>query len=139
MNMSDNFELEKIKVAVIGLGYVGLPLAVELGKQVPVKGFDVSEVRILELIDCFDRTLEVDERDFAKASHLSFTANSDDISDCNFYIVTVPTPINSSNNPDLSYLEDASSMVGAYLETGDVVVYESTVYGLYGRNMCSDP
>ena len=84
MNMSEEFDLEKIKVAVIGLGYVGLPLAVELGKQVPVRGFDVSEVRILELMNWFDRTLEVDKQDFAKASYLSFTANSDDISDCNF-------------------------------------------------------
>ncbi len=120
--------LDDIKLAVIGLGYVGLPLAVEFGKQRPVLGFDVNEQRIRELRAGHDHTLEVDGTELAAARLLSFSNNADDLEQANVYIVTVPTPIDKFKQPDLSPLLRASATIGKYLRAGDIVIYESTVY-----------
>lgn len=123
-------------IAVIGLGYVGLPLAVEFAKHVPTKGFDINQKRIDELNSGVDNTLEV-ENDYLKSvlstdksadKGLFCTNNIDDIASCNYYIVTVPTPVDKYNRPDLTPLYKASETVGKVLKKGDVVVYESTVY-----------
>ncbi|GAA0475290.1 Vi polysaccharide biosynthesis UDP-N-acetylglucosamine C-6 dehydrogenase TviB [Parasphingorhabdus litoris] len=116
------------KIAVIGLGYVGLPLAVEFGKKFPTVGFDIDTDRISELQTGYDATLEVEETDLKTSSKLGFAADASDIADCNVYIVTVPTPIDRHKNPDLSPLMGASQAVGACLSKNDVVIYESTVY-----------
>ncbi|MCO4293644.1 nucleotide sugar dehydrogenase [Solitalea sp. MAHUQ-68] len=118
----------KDKIAVIGLGYVGLPLAVEFGKKYPTVGFDISEWRIKELIDGFDRTLEVDSKELKELDQLQFASKIDQISQCNIFIVTVPTPIDHFKNPDLGPLLKASEMIGSVLKKGDIVIYESTVY-----------
>jgi len=116
------------RVAIIGLGYVGLPLAVEFGKIYPTVGFDINTRRIEELGKGFDRTLEIEAHEFAPAVHLHFTADSNRLRDCNTFIVTVPTPIDSFNRPDITLLKKASATVGGALKAGDIVVYESTVY-----------
>jgi len=120
--------LEAAKIAVIGLGYVGLPLAVEFGKKRSVVGFDINGDRIKELQSGVDNTLEVDGPELASAKHLSFTSNPEDIVDCNVYIVTVPTPIDRHKRPNLTPLVKASQSVGKLLKKGDIVIYESTVY-----------
>ncbi len=120
--------LENKKLAIIGLGYVGLPLAVEFGKKFDTVGFDINEERIKELKEGYDRTLEVDSENLKSAKKLSFTTNIDDIKDANIYIVTVPTPIDSFKRPDLTPLIKASETVGKVLKKGDIVIYESTVY-----------
>ena len=116
------------KIGIIGLGYVGLPLAVEFGKQYSVVGFDVKQQRIDELCLGRDRTLEVSKEDLAAATQLSFTSSPDELSECTVYIVTVPTPVDQYKRPDLTPLLRASETVGAVLKRGDLVVYESTVY-----------
>lgn len=121
-------ELSELKIAIIGLGYVGLPLAVEFGKQVPVVGFDIHQERIDELKSGKDHTLEVSPEELAQATRLRYSANLEDLKDCNFYIVTVPTPIDQFKQPDLTPLIKASRSIGQVLSKGDVVVYESTVY-----------
>ena len=121
-------KLENLKIAIIGLGYVGLPLAVEFGKKVPVIGFDIYQKRIDELKSGQDHTLEVSPEELKQATHLSYSANLDDLSSCNFFIVTVPTPIDEFKQPDLTPLIKASTSIGKVLKKGDVVVYESTVY-----------
>ena len=115
-------------IAIIGLGYVGLPLAVELGKKRGVIGFDIHETRIKELREAYDRTQEVSPEELLEAAHLSFTSNLDDIASAQIFIITVPTPIDRFKNPDLSPLLKASEMVGSVLKAGDIVIYESTVY-----------
>lgn len=120
--------LDKIKIAVIGLGYVGLPLAVEFGKKRDVTGFDINQARIAELQSGKDSTLEVEPEELAEAAQLSFSSNLDDLRDCNVYIVTVPTPIDRHKQPDLTPLRKASETVGSVLSKGDIVIYESTVY-----------
>jgi len=120
--------LETVKVAVIGLGYVGLPLAVEFGKRREVVAFDINTNRIAELRSGHDRTLEVLSDELAEAQRLNFTSEPKDLSGCNTYIVTVPTPIDSHNRPDLTPLLKASETVGRVLKRGDLVIYESTVY-----------
>ena len=117
-----------LKIAVIGLGYVGLPLAVEFGKKVPVVGFDIYQKRIDELKSGQDHTLEVSPEELKQANQLSYSANLDDLKSCNFFIVTVPTPIDEFKQPDLTPLVKASTSIGQVLKKGDVVVYESTVY-----------
>lgn len=117
-----------LKIAVIGLGYVGLPLAVEFGKKVPVIGFDIYQKRIDELKSGQDHTLEVSPEELKQANQLSYSANLEDLKSCNFFIVTVPTPIDEFKQPDLTPLVKASSSIGQVLKKGDVVVYESTVY-----------
>ena len=121
-------ELSEIKLAVIGLGYVGLPLAVEFGKQFEVLGFDISADRVKELSDGVDSTLECSRSELAEATLLGFTGDSDALKSCNVYIVTVPTPINKNKTPDLSPLLNASRMLGQVINAGDLVIYESTVY-----------
>lgn len=116
------------KIAVIGLGYVGIPLAVEFGKKYPTVGFDINPERIEELEKGFDRTLEMTEEDLQSATQLSYTMSLEDVKDCNIYIITVPTPINSKNLPDLTPLQKSSEAIGSVLSKGDIVIYESTVY-----------
>lgn len=120
--------LETAKIAVIGLGYVGLPLAVEFGKYRPVVGFDINNRRIEALGDGHDSTLEVADDELASARQLSFSTRLEDIEECNIYIVTVPTPIDEYKRPDLTPLIKASETIGKVLKRGDVVIYESTVY-----------
>ena len=120
--------IDDIKIAVIGLGYVGLPLAVEFGKVRGVVGFDVNQSRLNELRAGVDSTKETNREELAAAKNLTFTSNASDLAGCNFYIVTVPTPVNVDKIPDLSMLASASTLVGGVLKKGDVVVYESTVY-----------
>jgi UDP-N-acetyl-D-galactosamine dehydrogenase len=121
-------EIKDTKIAVIGLGYVGLPLAVEFGKHFDTRGFDINESRIDELKSGHDVTLEVGKEEFAAAKRFSCTANLTDLEDCNVYIVTVPTPIDTAKRPDLSALHSASRFVGQVLSAGNVVIYKSTVY-----------
>jgi len=120
--------LSSARVAVIGLGYVGLPLAVEFGKHRSVVGFDINPNRISALQAGRDATLEVDEVELRNARHLTFTTNIEDLRCCNTFIITVPTPIDEHKRPDLTPLIRASQTVGQVLKRGDVVVYESTVY-----------
>ena len=116
------------KIAVIGLGYVGLPLAVEFGKTRPVIGFDINQTRIDALRDGRDSTLEVSEDELRESVHLSFTPDPADLAEANIYIVTVPTPIDAHKRPDLTPLIKASETLGKVLKRGDIVIYESTVY-----------
>ena len=115
-------------IAVIGLGYVGLPLAVEFGKQRKVVGFDINTTRIAELRAGEDNTLEVSAEELAAATHLSFTDKIAELADCTIFIVTVPTPIDAYKRPDLTPLIKASETIGKVLKRGDIVIYESTVY-----------
>ena len=119
-------DLKSYKIGVIGLGYVGLPLAVEFGKKIPTVGFDINQERVDELSSGKDRTLEVSSEDLQAANHLSYTADLAQLKQCNFFIVTVPTPIDDVNRPDLTPLQKASNTVGQVLKKGDIVVYEST-------------
>ncbi|HQI82919.1 MAG TPA: nucleotide sugar dehydrogenase, partial [Deltaproteobacteria bacterium] len=116
------------RIAVIGLGYVGLPLAVEFGKHYPTTGFDIQSKRIEDLRNHLDRTLEVSGEELRAAHLLTYTTDVDDLKPCNTYIVTVPTPIDTYNRPDISLLLKASETVGRVIGKGDIVVYESTVY-----------
>ncbi|MEX3011478.1 Vi polysaccharide biosynthesis UDP-N-acetylglucosamine C-6 dehydrogenase TviB [Hoeflea sp. TYP-13] len=125
-----------LKIAVIGLGYVGLPLAVEFGKIRPVVGFDINEARIDELRRQRDSTREVTPEELAEAYHLTFTSQSADIADCCIYIITVPTPIDAHKRPDLQLLIKASETVGPMLKPGDIVIYESTVYPGATEEVC---
>lgn len=124
----NKISLETTKLAVIGLGYVGLPLAVEFGKTRSVVGFDINTKRIEALRAGHDATLEVDDEELASAAQLSFSSDLADIADCNVYIVTVPTPIDAHKRPDLTPLIKASEAIGSVLKRGDIVIYESTVY-----------
>jgi len=124
------------KIALIGLGYVGLPLAVEFGKKIDTIGFDINESRIQELKQGNDSTLEVESEELKQAVQLSYTININDIKDCNIYIVTVPTPIDEYNNPDLTPLIKSSETVGLLLNKGDIVIYESTVYPGATEEVC---
>ena len=115
-------------IAVIGLGYVGLPLAVAFGKKYPTMGFDINTSRIDELKSYHDRTREMNPEELKCAPHLSYTCNFEDLRQCNTYIITVPTPIDHYNRPDLTLLKKASETVGSVISKGDIVIYESTVY-----------
>ncbi len=128
--------LENIKIGMIGLGYVGLPLAVEFGRKYPTVGFDINQHRIDELRTGKDHTLEVDEEELAQARLLTYSAQLQDLADCNVYIVTVPTPINEHKQPDLTPLEKASQTLGKVIKNGDIVVYESTVYPGATEEVC---
>ena len=119
---------EELLIAVIGLGYVGLPLAVEFGKKREVIGFDINKERIEQLKNYDDTTLEVTNQEIKEASNLSFSSSTKDIADCNCYIVTVPTPINEDKTPDLGPIHNATQMIANVLKKGDLVIYESTVY-----------
>ena len=121
-------KIEDFTIGVIGLGYVGLPLAVEFGKKFETVGFDISQSRIDELRRGHDRTLEVYDEDLKKAEKLAYTTDISDLKKCNIYIVTVPTPIDKNKRPDLTPLIKASESVGKVLSKADIVIYESTVY-----------
>jgi len=122
------FDIDKLHIGVIGLGYVGLPLAVEFGRRYPTVGFDIKPGRIAELERGRDSTLEVSSGELAAATRLRYTSDIAGLRDCNFYIVTVPTPISDNKRPLLTPLRGASETIGEVLGKGDVVVYESTVY-----------
>lgn len=129
-------KLSEVSIAVVGLGYVGLPLAVEFGKSRSVIGFDINEKRVGELKSGYDSTLEVDREALNQATGLSFESDVEKLRDANFYIVTVPTPIDENNTPDLSPLESASTMLARLIQKGDIVVYESTVYPGATEEIC---
>jgi len=120
--------LENVKLAIVGLGYVGLPLAVEFGKKRSVVGFDINATRIAELRAGLDHTLEVDADELKQAHYLNYTTDIEDLRTCNVFIVTVPTPIDDHKQPDLTPLIKASETIGKVLKKGDIVIYESTVY-----------
>ncbi len=124
------------KIAIIGLGYVGLPLAVEFGKIRKVIGFDINSSRVTELAKGFDKTRECSKSQILEARYLSFSNKVDDISDAEIFIVTVPTPITKTKRPDLKPLVTASETVGAVLKFGDIVIYESTVYPGVTEDIC---
>jgi len=128
--------LENTKIAIVGLGYVGLPLAVEFGKRYDTLGFDINATRVEELRAGTDVTLEVDSDELSAAVRLRFSATLDDIRGCHVYIVTVPTPIDSAKRPDLTPLIKASEALGKVIKAGDVVVYESTVYPGCTEEVC---
>lgn len=127
---------EHKKIAIIGLGYVGLPLAVEFGKARATLGFDINASRIEELKQGKDNTLEVLEEDLARATHLEFSFDVDDLNDCRIFIVTVPTPIDDVNRPDLTPIIKASETVAKSLKEGDIVIYESTVFPGCTEEVC---
>ena len=121
---------------MIGLGYVGLPIATAFAKYFPVVGFDVDEARVSELIDGYDRTGELSTEVLNALTQLTLSSNPNDIAQCDFYIVTVPTPVDESNQPDFSPLIRASNTVGQFLEADDIVVFESTVYPGATEEIC---
>ena len=123
-----SFDINKLRIGIVGLGYVGLPLAVEFGKKYPTIGFDINTDRVAELEGGSDSTLECSSEELAEATQLEFTSSETELAGCNFYIVTVPTPIGGGNRPLLTPLKAASKTIGSILKKGDVVVYESTVY-----------
>jgi len=131
MNLNNNK-----KIAIIGLGYVGLPLAIEFGKQRPVLGFDINTTRISELQSGQDHTLEASPEELKAAGELSFSSSSADLKTCQVFIITVPTPVDKANRPDLTPLVKASETVGKALKIGDVVIYESTVYPGATEEVC---
>jgi UDP-N-acetyl-D-glucosamine/UDP-N-acetyl-D-galactosamine dehydrogenase len=122
--------MKKHKIGILGLGYVGLPLAVEFSSKYNVVGYDIDNKRINELNASIDKTFEVDSQLLKNAlnSSLEITSKTTMLKDCNIYIITVPTPIDSKKNPDLSYLKNASKLVGSLIDNNDIVIYESTVY-----------
>ena len=124
------------KIALIGLGYVGLPLAVEFGKKRTVVGFDINQSRINDLKNGNDLTLETTDQELKDAVHLTYTTNLEDVKDCTVFIVTVPTPIDKHKRPDLAPLEKASESIGSILKNGDIVIYESTVYPGATEEIC---
>ena len=129
-------DVDDIKIAVIGLGYVGLPLAVEFGKHHSVVGFDINTNRIADLTSGTDHTLEVNDEELSQALHLSFSSDIAELKECNFFIVTVPTPIDEYKQPDLTPLIKASEAIGSMLKKDDIVVYESTVYPGATEEVC---
>lgn len=129
-------DLNNTKIGVIGLGYVGLPLAVELGKKYQTLGFDINQDRVTELLSGTDSTLEVSADELKEAPLLSYSHTVEDLKSCNIYIVTVPTPIDDNNAPDLTPLQKASEMLGEFVAKGDVVIYESTVYPGATEEVC---
>ncbi len=129
-------KLNTLNIGIIGLGYVGLPLAVEFGKKYPTLGFDINLDRVQELKNGIDSTLECSAVELASAVHLKYTDSLKDIKGCNFYVVTVPTPITDENTPDLTPLKKASEAVAEVIGKGDVVVFESTVYPGATEEVC---
>jgi UDP-N-acetyl-D-galactosamine dehydrogenase len=128
--------MDNTRIGIVGLGYVGLPLAVEFGKHFPTFGYDINQARVKELQSGKDGTLEVSEEDLKSPKDLTFTANLADIAQCNVYIVTVPTPVDNAKKPDLSPLISASRALGKVLKKGDIVIYESTVYPGATEEVC---
>lgn len=135
-NILQKIEKEEIKIAVIGLGYVGLPLANEFGKKFTTLGFDVNSHRVDELKQGIDNTQELSAEQLVKAHLLKYTTNAKDLTDIDIFIITVPTPIDSANQPDLTYLHKSSDLVGSVLKPGAIVVYESTVFPGCTEEVC---
>ncbi len=129
-------KLQDAQLAIIGLGYVGLPLAVEFGKKIPVLGFDINAPRVEELKSGNDSTLEVSSDELKEATKLQYCATPEELKKCNIFIVTVPTPIDKNKNPDLTPLVKASEMLGGVISKGDIVIYESTVYPGATEEVC---
>lgn len=129
-------KLSNAYIAVIGLGYVGLPLAIEFSKKYPVVGFDIDDERITQLLNGEDKTLEVTKKQLSLAKSISFSSRKNDLKEPNIYIITVPTPIDDNKQPDLTPLINASKMVGSYLKKNDLVIYESTVYPGATEEVC---
>lgn len=127
---------QSITIGIIGLGYVGLPLAVEFGKHFKTIGFDINQARVAELINGHDSTLETSDEEIVEALHLNYTLDPADLADCNVYIITVPTPIDIHKRPDLLPLRKASETVGKLLSANDTVIYESTVYPGTTEEVC---
>ena len=127
----------KSKLAIIGLGYVGLPLAVEFGKKRQVIGFDINQDRINELKNGQDRSLEVPNNEFKQSKNLNFTNSIDDIKNCKIFIVTIPTPVDDNNKPDLSLLEKCCEMIGSFIKKDDLIIFESTVYPGVTEEICA--
>lgn len=136
MNKLKTDPLTGLKIGIIGLGYVGLPLAVEFGKKYPVLGFDINKGRVDALTSGHDSTLEVSDQELADVKQLTFSCSKQDLVECNVYIVTVPTPIDDTNAPDLTPLRKASELLGEFIKKGDVVIYESTVYPGATEEIC---
>ena len=132
-----NITYKKSKIAIIGLGYVGLPLAIEFGKKRDVIGFDINKNRIDELNNSLDLSLETTSEEIKAANNLVFTNNLNDIKSCQIFIVTVPTPIDHENKPDLNLLKKSCNMVGSLIKKGDLVIYESTVYPGVTEEICA--
>jgi len=128
--------MKEIKIAVVGLGYVGLPLAAEFGKKIETIGFDINKVRVEELLTGKDKTLEVSKEELGQSKRLSYTSDPEDIKNCNYFIVTVPTPIDIHKSPDLNPLKESSKIVGSFLKKDDIVIYESTVYPGATEEVC---
>ena len=128
--------MNQTTIGIIGLGYVGLPLAVEFGKKYPTIGFDINTQRIAELKAGVDRTLETSTEELTQATQLNFTDTAKELANCNIYIVTVPTPINDYKQPDLTPLEKASALLGQVIKHNDIVIYESTVYPGATEEIC---
>ena len=128
--------MKKKKIAIIGLGYVGLPLAIEFGKKRLTVGFDVKQTRVNDLNSGIDSTLENSSKELKAATNLSYTSKLDDIKNCEIFIIAVPTPIDKSKRPDLTLLRNSSALVGSILKKGDIVIYESTVYPGATEEVC---
>ena len=129
-------QFNNLPIAIVGLGYVGLPLAVEFGKKRAVIGFDINKTRIQELKNGSDTTLETTNQELRDAIYLNYTTDLNDIKDCKIFIITVPTPIDKNKKPDLTYLQKSSSAIGSLLKEGDIVIYESTVYPGATEDVC---
>lgn len=130
------YDFTRTRIGIIGLGYVGLPLAVEFGKKIHTLGYDINSTRIAELGKNLDKTQEVSASDIASSTHLTFTNSIEQLANCNVYIVTVPTPIDEHKNPNLTPLVRASKAIGSVLSKGDIVIYESTVYPGATEEIC---
>ena len=128
--------MKEIKIAIVGLGYVGLPLAAEFGKKIETIGFDINKLRVEELLIGKDKTLEVSEEELSESKRLSYTSDPEDIKNCNYFIVTVPTPIDIHKSPDLNPLKESSKIIGSFLKKDDIVIYESTVYPGATEEVC---
>lgn len=136
-SLDQNLDVKKSKLAILGLGYVGLPLAIEFGKKRKVIGFDSNKDRVSQLKNSQDLNLEISSDEFKQSVNLSFTNNIDDIKDCKIFIVAIPTPIDDKNKPDLSLLKKCCSMIGTLIKKGDLVIFESTVYPGVTEEICA--
>ena len=139
MNKFSNkyLNIKKSKLAIMGLGYVGLPLAIEFGKKRRTIGFDINKDRINELKNNQDSSFQISNEEFKNSIDLKFTSNIDDIKDCNIFIVAIPTPVNKKNKPDLSLLNQSCDMIGSFIKKGDLVIFESTVYPGVTEEICA--
>lgn len=135
-HLAQSQNLDGVRIGIVGLGYVGLPLAVEFGKHFPTVGFDLNSERVAELRQGYDRTQETSSAELASSTFLSFSTEPERLRGCNVFIVAVPTPVDEATRPDLSPLEQASATVGAVLSRGDLVIYESTVYPGTTEEVC---